>query len=312
MTSINEIIAEVDRKIKVERVYLHKKHKNGIFDFQLSGIEFEPYEVSHDKYVYPLVENLINNANKSIEIIQDVYLLKDIEVYKLPKDYFNSGILAKTLLLDKEGLFVLTEYYRSIPPQNYTFKLELPVDENMQLKALNTLSYSSRNFNNNIIQMSIHFPEYLRHEMKLLNPGVKFNSKTQFVLEKAEVDLTWEQINHSIKVLVDRLDDSCVNIFNRVDHINFLTNNVEEIKSVIDNLSNEDRQQFKDYYKEKKDWFNLIVEAIDLTQNNFYKQHVDHAKIKSQAERINEVMHYIAINVLVENNQKNLVKKHKI
>lgn len=312
MLTINEIIKEVDRKIRVERMYLHKKHQNGIFDFQLSGVEFEPYEVSHEKYIYPLIEKMINNTNNSIDIIQDVYLLNDIESYKLPQDYFNSGILAKTLLLDKEGLFVLTQYYRNITPQNYTFKLELPIDEEMHLKVLNRLAYSNRELSSNILQMSIHLPEPLHHEMKRLNPGMRFNSKTQFVLEKEDIDLTWTQINHSIKVLVERLDDTCVNIFNRVDHINFLTNNVEEIKYVIDNISNEDRQQFKKYYKDNKDWFNLIVEAIDLTQNKFYKTYVDPAKIKIQAERINEVLHYIALNVLVDNAPKENIKKNKI
>lgn len=315
MVTIDKIIEEVDRKIRVERIYLHKAHKNGIFDFQLSGNNFEPYKVDHERIIYPLIENIIGNSEKSIDIIQDVYLLKEpLIVSKLDKDYFNAGVLGRTLLLDKEGTFVFTEYYKNIKPQSYSFKLVLPNDEELKLKALNRLAYGgSRSVNvDKILEASIHFPEPLRNEMKSLNPDMRFNSKSKFSLEKDYRDLSWKEIQINIKNLIDRLDDTCVNIFNRVDYINYLTNNVAEIKSTVDNLDQEDRDQFKEFYKKNKDWFNLIVPAIDLTQNQYYKDRVNSKSIKEQAQKMQEIMQYIVINIIVDNAPKNNGKKNKL
>lgn len=313
MTTINEIINEVDRKIRIERTYLQKKHKNGIFDFQTSGIELEPYNVDHERIIYPLVETMLGN-NTNIDVIEDVYLLKESKkVYQLRKDYFDTGVLGRTLLLDNNGEFVFTEYYKNILPQSYNLKLNLPEDEVLKLKILNSLSCCESSVNSNYeLEMSIHFPDPIRTEMKRLNPGIKFNSKTRLPLEKISKDLSWTEIQTNIKNLIDRLDDTCVNIFNRVDYISFLTQNGSEIQTTVNNLSNEDRNNFRNFHKDNQDWFSLIVEAIDLTQNHYYKNRVNPEKSKQQAKNMQEIMDYMVMNIVVNSAKNNIVKKKKI
>jgi hypothetical protein len=303
MTTINEIINAVDYEIKVKRVYLHKKHKNGIFDFQLFGEKLEPYQVLHDKMIYPVINNLIGNKENSIDIMQDVYLLKEWETDDLPNNYFKNGVLARTILLNKDGLFALTNYYKTIAPQSYVLKLELPVDEKIQMQVLQKLAYSLKStVENKYLEIDIHLPEPARTQMKLLNPGMRFNSKSRFYLEKLQNNITWKEVKNSIVSIINKLDDKCVNIFNRIDHINFLTNNIDEIKDVIDNLTLEEKQDFKTFHKENKDWFNLIVEGIDLTKNKYYKDLVNEEEVKQQSSDINEIIQYITLHVILEKN----------
>lgn len=309
---IEEIINAVDRKIRLERIYLQKKHKNGLFDFQNVGISFEPYNVEHERIIYPLVEKMTVDEFHLSEDILDIYLLKEYNIEKLHKNYFNTGVLGRTILLDKEGTFVLTEYYKNIQPQNYTFKLHIP--EENKLDALNRLSYSidkvfiNKNHEKEL-HMNVHFHEQLRQDMKRLNPDLTFNRNTCLVLKKEIKKLVWKDIETNIKNLISRLDDTCVNIFNRVDYINYLTENVDEIKNTIDHLNDTEKQTFKEYYLQNKDWFGLIFEAIDLTNNKIYQHLLNNEQNKIQAKKVEDVMNYLVYHIVLDNKVVETVKR---
>lgn len=311
MPTIKQIIYEVDKEIKIKRSYLHKKHRNGIFDFQLSQEQVEPYKVEHDKYIYPFVKTLL--GEQSYNEIQDIYLLVNYNADNFYKEYFNTGRLARTVLLNKTGLLVVTEYYKNVAPQNYAYKFTIPEDPVLQLTVLQKLAYQGAKLEDSMeLELYIHFKEDLRQIMKQLNPGVKFNTDSKFPLQKQTNDITWKEVKLAVVGLVNKLDDTCVNIFNRVDYINFLSDNVSEIKLAIDEMNIADRQEFIKFHSDNKDWFGLIVEAIDLTKNKTYKDYVDHDKVKEQAKRIGEVMQYIILNVITDSTPKVEVKKKKI
>lgn len=310
MLKVEEIINAVDKEIKIKRLYLHKKHKNGIFNFQKFGLEYEPYDVKYEKVIKPFILKLMDVKEDINYGIKDIYLLDD----SYPTDidsFLHNGILTRTILLDKQGNIVLTNYYKNVAPQHYTYTLKLPEKEELRKTILERFEMGFRGLNkDNCMFFDIHLPKEARKEFKALNPEIDLK-KHWMKLKKQDNIITWKDVNQSVISIISKLDDTCVNILNRIDYINFLANNVSEIKNAIDKVTPEEKSIFKKYNDDNKDWFNLIVEAIDLTKNSFYKQFVDVEVIKEQASNINEIIQYITLNIILDSN-KQVVKKNKI
>lgn len=312
MNILLEIINNIDKEIKNKRLYLSKEHKNGIFNFQEFYDKYVPYFVDKEKKLQPIINDEQTKVNKLDEV--KFTSINIYNYYEFVENFLTEGIIAKTLLMDKEGQIILTHYYKNIEPQNYISKIKVP--DNELTKTGNFLYHISeaRLYKENDyieLELSTHFYENIRKLFKSENENFssrKFNLK----LEKEVKEININDILLNLKTIIERLDDTCFNIFTRVDRINFLLENKKEIKNIIqETFSQQDKESFNKFYEEKKEWFYLLAEAIDLTRNKYYKDKIEKKLMKSQTKEINELVQFISYTLYL-NSDNTKKKKLKI
>lgn len=307
-----EIINKVDKEIKNKRLYLSKEHRNGIFNFQEFYDKYVPYYVDKEKKLQPILNDTLTQINKIDDVRFNAINIHDY--YKFAEHFLNEGVIAKTLLVDKNGNVILSYYYKNLVPKNYIGKINIPEHENILIG--NFLYHISEGVEHKIddiieLELKTHFHESIRKLFKIENKN--FSSRIfTLKLEKENKPINLNEIISNLKIIIDRLDDTCFNIFTRVDRLNYLLEHKQEIKNLLqENFNSQDREKFNQFYNEQKEWFYLLSEAIDLTRNKYYKDKVDEKIMKNQTKELNELIQFISYSLYLNNENVNK-KKLKI
>lgn len=312
MNLLLNIIEKIDNEIKGKRLYLTKEHKNGIFNFQEYYDKYVPYYVDYNKKLEPLITEIRNKTNEVGNTKFNSVKISDYDNFV--ESFLTKGVIAKTLLIDKEGNVILTHYSKNIEPINYIGKINVPKNENLENGSfLYQISEANiEEYNEEIsVELKTYFPENIRKLFKVENEN--FSSRIfKLNLEKENKPINLNDVLFNLKIIIERLDDTCFNIFTRVDRLNYLLENRKEIQKIMQkNFNSQERENFNQFYNENKEWFYLLTEAIDLTRNKYYKEIVIEKEIKKQTEELNEIIQFISYSLYLSS-EKNHKQKFKI
>lgn len=319
---VKKIISEIDWEIKMRRLYLLKEHKKGRFDFQTFLNDFKPYHVNNI-LLQPLIEQKLTEINKNFEHSDTITNPKNIKYMLHPEknthNFLEHGVLFCSVFITPENEFYYTQYYRNLSPQTFMAKLNSPTSSKEQetwQEILQKVSYGMIETyadEKDLVILCYHLNSGASEIMKRYNPQNFKRSTNRLTLPMEDINpaLTWKEIRTLLNILIQKLDDTCMNILNRADVVNFIVRHADEIKQLLPNITQEEKEDFKHFYEQQKDWFYLLPQAIDLTQNRYYSKIVNPEHTREVATTLHDIIQFMALQITM-NDKKNVIKKIKI
>lgn len=308
---LNEIIFNIDKKIKSEELYKSKAYHQSNFNFQLKNNKVEPY---HVKSLQSIAKEEIKQHSLKAIVMEDMF------ADSIKSKFFNEGVVARLNLLTEEGYIVAIRFFKNISPEIFYVKIRL--DDSNFLKELKKSKCHVTS-----ILFAEELPAYITIEL-----NSDFNKKDEFLInnqhaklkkngneinflsEEIKNEIEWETLFNYLKEIVKSSDDDCPSIFNRMDYLYWMHHHKEEINELISSLSTAQKNEFESFFTLNKSKLDNINNKLNLSENEYYAKQLKNIYsdeiINDFALNVSNQINYIHLHSFLE--EKTITTKPKI
>lgn len=312
MKDIYSLIAEIDKKIKEEKLFFSFDSRQNSFNFQDKESDnyrsYSPFSVDtkdlskvikillappdselknskftrHSNKSEPSV-NWVNFNNENFLLIKDSYIK-----YQIGKNFLHTGIYLMTSFLSEKGNFVLATYSYSLEPQIFEMKINGlgKIEKNKLSKTFfSSIAYSgiksigiNKDIQNIVFELPFNLLDYNGRQLrKFLSENqdlvVNEDGNTVEIKTQLKSQFCWDKTLTCIeKLSTTYFNDTDMNVLRRADLVAYLIQNVKEIEQQLPILEETKKNKILSIFEKNKDYFNLFTQSIDLNQNKFYKK----------------------------------------